>query len=182
MTQPNPPDDGPQPIPLALTYYIRVASRSDLPKLEWYGSQAHTRPYIHQAYKAMLAGRRIMIVADLNDFPVGQIYVQYDSKNKLHADGATRGYIYAFRVMEHLRRCGIGTQLLKSAERVLIERGFKVATLQVSKRNETARRLYQKNGYRVFNEDPGHWYYIDSNGEQQEVNDPTWVMEKRLVR
>ncbi|MBK8138783.1 MAG: GNAT family N-acetyltransferase [Chloroflexi bacterium] len=182
MTMPNPPDDGPPQIPLALSYYIRVASRSDLRKLEWYGSQSHTRPYIEQAYKAMLAGRRIMIVADLNDFPVGQIYVQYDSKNKQHADGATRGYIYAFRVMDHLQRCGIGTQLLKSAERVLIERGYKLATLQVSKRNENARRLYQKNGYRVFNEDPGHWYYVDREGEQRELNDPTWVMEKRLVR
>ena len=67
MTMPNPPDDGPPQIPLALSYYIRVASRSDLRKLEWYGSQSHTLPYIEQAYKAMLAGRRIMIVADLND-------------------------------------------------------------------------------------------------------------------
>ena len=50
------------------------------------------------------------------------------------------------------------------------------------KRNEDARRLYQKTGYRVFSEDPGHWYYIDHTGKQQEVNDPTWVMEKRLVR
>jgi ribosomal protein S18 acetylase RimI-like enzyme len=178
MTQ---PDEQPQ-YPLALTYCIRPARRADVPKLEWYGSQAHTRPYIHQAYKAMTQGRRMMLVADLNGFPVGQIYVQFDSKNKQHADGATRGYIYAFRVIDHLRRSGIGTALLHAAEQVLIDRGFRIATLQVSKQNENARRLYQKTGYRVFSEDPGHWYYVDKHGTPREVHDPTWVMEKRLVR
>lgn len=155
--------------------------RADLPKLEWYGSQSHTRNYILQAYKAMLAGRRMMLVAEMNDFPVGQIYVQYDSKNTQHADGISRGYIYAFRVMSHMQRCGIGTELLKAAEHLLIGKGFQFATLQVSKTNEKARRLYQKNGYRVFNEDPGQWTYIDEAGKRREVNDPTWVMEKRLV-
>ncbi len=178
MTQ---PDEQPQ-YPLALTYCIRPATRADVPKLEWYGAQAHTRTYIHQAYRAMMQGRRMMLVADLNGFPVGQVYLQFDSKNKQHADGIVRGYIYAFRVIDHLQRCGIGTQLLQAAELALTDRGFKIATLQVSKRNENARRLYQKNGYRVFSEDSGHWYYVDHLGTQREVNDPTWVMEKRLVR
>lgn len=178
----TPHDDDPPQIPLTLTYCIRPASRADVPKLEWYGSQAHTRSYIRQAFKAMMDGQRMMLVADLNGFPVGQVYIQYDSKNKQHADGYRRGYIYAFRVMDHLQRCGIGTQLLNAAEDVLRKRGFIISTLQVSKRNEDARRLYQKNGYRVFNEDPGHWYYMDQTGTQREVNDPTWVMEKRLVR
>lgn len=184
MTHPHPPDDVPQPIPmpLALTYIIRPATRADVPKLEWYGSQSHTRPFIHQAYKGMMAGQRLMLVADLNNYPVGQIYIQFDSRNKTHADGVTRGYIYAFRVMDHLQGCGIGTALLKAAERALVQRGFRLATLQVSKQNETARRLYQKNGYRVFNEDPGHWSYIDGDGQRRDVHDPTWVMEKRLVR
>lgn len=174
--------DEPPQYPLSLTYCIRRATRADVPKLEWYGAQAHTRTYIQQAYKAMIEGKRLMLVADLNGFPVGQVYVQFDSKNKQHADGATRCYIYAFRVMDHLQRCGIGTQLLKTAEMVMRDRGFRIATLQVSKKNENARRLYQKHGYRVFGEDPGHWYYIDHDGTQREVNDPTWVMEKRLVR
>ena len=178
----NPHDDDPQHFSATLNYCIRPAVRADVPKLEWYGSQLHTRTYIRQAFKAMMEGQRMMLVADLNGFPVGQIYIQFDSKNKQHADGYKRGYIYAFRVIDHLQRCGIGSALLNAAEKTLIGRGFIFATLQVSKRNEDARRLYQKNGYRVFSEDPGHWYYVDHIGKQQEVNDPTWVMEKRLVR
>lgn len=178
----KPYHDEPQQYAARLIYCIRPAIRTDVPKLEWYGMQAHTRAYIRQAFKAMLAGHRMMLVADLNGFPVGQIYIQFDSKTKQHADGYKRGYIYAFRVIDHLQRCGIGSALLCSAENSLIGRGFIIATLQVSKQNEDARRLYQKNGYRVFSEDPGHWYYIDHTGKQQEVNDPTWVMEKRLVR
>lgn len=178
----NPHDDDPPQFKATLNYCIRPATRADVPKLEWYGAQAHTRTYIRQAFKAMLEGQRMMLVADLNGFPVGQIYIQFDSRNKQHADGYKRGYIYAFRVIDHLQRCGIGSALLNTAEKTLIGRGFIFATLQVSKRNEDARRLYQKNGYRVFSEDPGHWYYVDHTGKQQEVNDPTWVMEKRLVR
>lgn len=178
----NPHDDDPPQYTTTLNYCIRPAVRADIQKLEWYGSQVHTRTYIRQAFKAMMEGQRMMLVADLNGFPVGQIYIQFDSKNKQHADGYKRGYIYAFRVIDHLQRCGIGSALLNAAEKALIGRGFIFATLQVSKRNEDARRLYQKNGYRVFSEDPGHWYYVDHTGKQQEVNDPTWVMEKRLVR
>lgn len=174
-------ENSPPQFPLAVHYCIRTAVRSDVRKLEWYGAYSHTRRYIERAYIEMTKGRQLMLVADLNGFPIGQIYVQFDSKNKQHADGKTRGYIYSFRVIGHLQGMGIGTRLLRTAEVELARRGFRYAVLQVSKRNEAARRLYHREGYLVIDEDPGQWSFVDHNGLERHVNDPTFVMEKRLA-
>lgn len=166
---------------LTVPVLIRAATREDLPKLEWYGTYAYTRNFIRRAYVEQAQGRRAMLVADLNGFPVGQVYLQFIANNPAVADGQTRAYLYAFRVIEHLRGCGIGTLLMRHAEHEVARRGFGWLMLQVAKENPAALRLYQRLGYAVIGEDPGDWSYVDHRGVVQHVHEPVWVMQKPLA-
>jgi ribosomal protein S18 acetylase RimI-like enzyme len=164
-----------------LSVVMRPAVRDDLPKLEWYGAYAYARNFIRKAYSEQLQGRRLMLVADLNGFPVGQVYLQFIANNHSIADGRSRAYLYSFRVIDHLRRCGIGSLLMQHAEQVLRQRGFEYVFLQVAKTNPEALRLYQRLGYHISGEDPGQWSYLDHRGVVQHVNEPVWVMQKALA-
>lgn len=166
---------------LHLPVTIRRAEKADLAKLEWYGQYSHFRALIRRAYREQLRGRRVMLVADVNDFPVGQLFIQLTSSNSRVADGHDRAYLYSFRVMEMFQSQGIGAQLLHSAETLLARRGFQYATLSVAKHNERAFRLYRRSGYRIFGEDAGEWSYVDHHGHTHRVKEPCWMLEKKLV-
>lgn len=159
---------------------FRIAVREDVPKLEWFGQFTHFRSLIRRAYREQLRGRRLMLVADFNGFPIAQVFIQLESTNSDIADGISRAYLYSFRVMELFQGRGIGTRLLQEAEAILIEREFDSATLSVAKDNEKALRLYQRNGYRIVGQDPGRWNYVDQYGITRHVEEPCWVMEKTL--
>lgn len=179
MTAADPPHSFIFSVRLPVT--IRPAERDDIMKLEWYGTYASARNGIRRAFMEQAQGRRLMLVADINGFPVAQVYLQFSASNPEIADGVHRAYLYAFRVIEHLRGCGIGTHLLAAAERELIQRGFSLVVLQVAKTNHAALRLYQRNGYQVIGEEAGIWSYIDHRGVTQNVNEPVWVMNKKLA-
>jgi ribosomal protein S18 acetylase RimI-like enzyme len=172
----------PHDFTVSISITIRPAVRDDVLKLEWYGAYASARNGIRRAFIEQMRGQRLMLVADLNGFPVGQVYLQFSASNTEIADGFYRAYLYAFRVIDHLRGCGIGSRLLAAAEAELLARDFKVLMLQVAKTNYSALRLYQRHGYRVKGEEAGIWSYIDHRGITQNVNEPVWVMQKELAR
>ncbi len=182
MTDTTPPHTSPKSFTLRLPVTIRPAVREDVAKLEWYGAYTNIRNLIRKAFSEQLQGRRLMLVADLNGFPVGQVYIQFIAGNAAIADGYSRAYLYAFRVIDHMRRCGIGSKLLEVAESELLARRFQIVMLQVAKHNEEALRLYQRHQYKVMGEDAGIWSYIDHRGVSQNVNEPVWVMQKQLAR
>ncbi|HEX2620954.1 MAG TPA: GNAT family N-acetyltransferase, partial [Phototrophicaceae bacterium] len=159
---------------------FRIAERADVIKLEWFGQFTHFRQLMRRAYHEQQHGRRMILVADFNGFPVGQVVIQLASNNIRIADGNTHAYLYSFRVMDLFQGMGIGTRLLHEAETLLTERGFKYATLSVAKDNMGAFRLYRRNGYYVIGEDPGHWSYVDQYGITREVVEPCRILEKRL--
>ncbi|MFO7323136.1 MAG: GNAT family N-acetyltransferase [Chloroflexota bacterium] len=166
---------------LDLRIHLRLAVREDLPKLEWYGQYTHYRTLFRRAFREQQLGRRLMLVADCNGFPIGQLFMQLHSADREIADGVERVYLYAFRVMEMFRGHGIGTALMEEAEALALERGFRWATIAVAKENHDARRLYERLGYRIFKDDPGQWRYRDHEGRMQWVNEPCWMMEKELL-
>jgi len=159
---------------------IRSARESDLPKLEWGGTFRKYRQIFRQAYNDQLRNRRLMIVADINNYPVGQIFVQFSPGNLAYADGANRSYLYALRVMPHLRGHGLGTRLIEAAEQTAIERSYLYMTIAVAKENNGALKLYQRLGYEIFTEDPGKWQYTDPDGIVHYVEEPCWALEKKL--
>lgn len=162
---------------------IRQIERSDLPALEWDGEYTHFRQLYKEIYEGVTKGKAIMWVADLNGSSViGQLFVQLKSSRIELADGTSRAYIYSFRVQPSYRENGLGTQMLQIAENDLVERGFHWVTLNVARDNPDARRLYERQGYRVVAMEPGNWTYRDERGLTKQVHEPAWRMEKRLLK
>lgn len=88
------PDSAVITVPVVIA--LRLARHDDLPKLEWFGEYRHFRTLYQRSFREQEAGRRLMLLADMRGFPVGQIFVS------LRADSASvpaYAYFYAFRVM-----------------------------------------------------------------------------------
>lgn len=164
---------------LELPITFRFAQEEDLPKLEWYGQYTHFRQLYRRTFADQLAGRRFMLLAVCQDFPIGQIFIHISRPPFFTYD--QHAYFYSLRVMDMFQRLGIGTRLLEAAEAIAIERGMRRATIAAAKNNPGARRLYERTGYKVFREDAGEWDYIDHKGDLQHVSEPSWVLEKNLV-
>lgn len=166
-------------LPIQLDITFRLAKRTDLPKLEWYGEYSHFRTVFRRTFSEQEQRRRLMLIADCADFPIGHIFIQLNSSRSLW-DTRTRAYFYSLRVMEMFRGKGIGTRLLEEAETMVHELGCGWTTIAAAKDNPGARRLYERMGYRIFAEDNGDWSYIDHEGKLQNVHEPCWVLEKKL--
>jgi ribosomal protein S18 acetylase RimI-like enzyme len=82
--------------------------------------------------------------------------------------------------MEMFQGQGIGSWMLREAEMLAQRRGCLYATIAAAKDNTAARRLYERQGYRILRDDPGYWQYIDHRGYLREVNEPCWILEKKL--
>jgi len=161
---------------------IRLATAEDIPALEWGGEFWQLRTRFEQAFAEQQAGNRLILIAALNNDPVGRLIVQLAHGSPNYVNGASRAYLYSLHVMKPLRRQGIGTALIETAEALLIERGYRWATIAVAKDNAEALDLYQRLGYRIFREDPGRWSYTDPAGKEHLVDEPSWVLQKRLRR
>ena len=158
---------------------LRTATADDLSKLEWFGQYRHFRNLFRRTFREQQAGHRLMLLATVNNFPIGHIFIQYKTR-RAHAR-APRAYFYSFRVMEMFRHQGIGTRLLQEAESIVKDKGLHWATIAAAKDNAAARRLYERQGYRVYGEDSGEWRYIDHRGQTREVKEPCWLLEKKLT-
>jgi ribosomal protein S18 acetylase RimI-like enzyme len=159
---------------------IRQAREGDLSALEWEGRYQHFRRLYRRAMSQAKLGHRILLVAEVDGRIVGQIFAQLASGRADLADGASSGYLYAFRVRPNYRNQGIGTRLIESAQDELRRRGFRRVVIAVAKTNMGARRLYEKLGYKRFAEDPGEWSYIDHEGKLRHVSEPAYVLEREL--
>jgi len=165
---------------IQLDVTIRKLRRDDLPKLEWYGEFKHYRRLFRRSYQGQVDGSRLMLVADVNDFPVGRLFIQFYSPKSRVSDGRTKGYLYSFHVMEMFRGQQIGTRLIHNAEAILRNRKFHKATIAVAKENIGALKLYQREDYVIYGEDKGQWQYYDHRGRVRSVNEPCWLLEKQL--
>ncbi len=165
---------------LEMSVAFRLATYSDLPKLEWYGQYTHFRALFRRTYQEQLQHRRLMLVADFNNFPIGHIFIQLSGGEQRIADGRKRAYLYSLRVMEMFQGQGIGTNLIHESEILARQEGFSAVTIAAAKDNPRARRLYERLGYRVFGEDEGKWNYVDHENRVRYVHEPCWVLEKRI--
>jgi ribosomal protein S18 acetylase RimI-like enzyme len=162
---------------------IRHLQRGDLPALEWDGQYSHFRRVYAEAFERSLLGLTVIWVADLPPYGlIAQVFIQLKCQRPELADGGLRAYLYSFRVKPPFQNAGLGTRMMRVVELDLIERGYKMVTLNVAKDNPRARALYERLGYRVVDQDPGIWSYIDHNGRRQTMIEPAWRMEKTLSR
>lgn len=163
---------------LHLQVIFRLAQPEDLPKLEWYGKYTHFRRVFQRTYQEQLRGERLMLLADVNGFPIGQIFIQLNSRDDF--SGRKHAYLYSLRVMDAFQRQGLGSALLREAEALLRERDYSSVSIAAAKENVAARRLYERHGFQVTAEDAGRWSYVDHEGVTHYVNEPCWILEKSL--
>ena len=159
---------------------IRLATAADLKTLEWDGEYTYYRRLFRRAIDEAERGRRVLLLAEIGDQVVGQIFVQLMTRATFSTQRASSGYLYAFRVKPPYRNRGVGSHLLHAAEDKLESQGFRRAVISVAKSNLAAKRLYERAGYVVFTVDPGEWSYLDHEGQLREVLEPAFVMEKWL--
>jgi ribosomal protein S18 acetylase RimI-like enzyme len=159
---------------------LRLARREDLPLLEWFGQFTHYRRLYRRTFEDQQHQRRLMLVAECNHFPIGQIFIHLSDAGRPDSSRNYRGYLYSLRVMVPFRGHGIGTELILKAEELLIEQGYNWAVIAVAKDNPGARRLYERLGYAVYGDDPGRWRYMDHKGRIRQVTEPSWMLQKRL--
>jgi GNAT superfamily N-acetyltransferase len=166
----------PAPFNVMFAVHVRAATQADLPKLEWYGRYTHLRRLFQRTFREQQADRRLMLVAECNNFPIGQLFIQFVRPGMYNGKGW--GYLYALRVMDMFQGHGIGSRLIQAAEAVVIERGLEWTTIAVAKDNHAARRLYERLGYTVFSEDAGRWSYPDHEGHIWHMHEPCWLLQK----
>lgn len=168
-------------VPLEQQVILRYATRQDLPALEWEGEYKHFRHVFSEAYRLKELGEVIIWVAELEEFGlIGQLFIQLYGPDQIQSNENKYAYIYGFRVRPKYQGFGIGSQLLQKAETDLLKRGFQRIALNVARKNKSARRLYERFGYRVVAPEPGIWSYLDDEGRRRFVNEPAWRMEKRF--
>jgi ribosomal protein S18 acetylase RimI-like enzyme len=154
---------------------VRLCRAEDLPRLEWFGLYSHHREILVDAFARQTRGENMMLVADLNEFPVGQAWVDLV---KRRADGI--GYVWAVRVFPLLQRLGLGTLLMQAVEDLLCDRRLFIAEVGVEKDNPEARKLYQRLGYTPSGELQEEYSYTTPDGVYARHIVDQWILRKRL--
>lgn len=172
---PSPPDTGCPAFALTLAIAIRRTRERDLAALEWFGLFSSHRDIIRAAFDRQMLGDMEMLVADLNGFPVGQVWI--DFRPGRAEDGAS---LWAVRVLPPLRRLGIGQRLMRAAEVLARDRGLAVTSLTVERRNTEARKLYERLGYRIVDPPPAYGDGAALGGRDAQLLRTQWLMRKRL--
>lgn len=144
---------------LHLNAKVRLCFKEDIPKLEWFGMYWEHRNIFQQQYQRHLNKENIMLVADVNNFPAGQVWV--DLKTLLHESTAV---IWALRVHPILQNLGLGTLLIKSSEDLIRKKKISYALIDVEKENTKAKLLYERLGYIGCGEHEEEWSFISPSG------------------
>jgi ribosomal protein S18 acetylase RimI-like enzyme len=160
--------------------YIRHARESDLPALEWNGEFRRYRKIYQRAMQEANHGQRILFVAEVGTEVIGQIFIQLGFDHSKVDDIHSTGYFQSFRIKPAYRNRGVGTQLIRRAEKTLRDRGYSQAVIAVAQENQDALRLYKRLGYSIFDEDPGLWSYVDDEGQVKSVSEPAFLLQKHL--
>jgi len=155
---------------------IRVCRKDDLPALEWFGMFTDHREMILAAYASQERGEALMLVAETQGFPVGQVWIDLT----LERVDAT-GVLWAVRVFPTLQNRGIGTRLMVAAEDVLRCRGCTAVELGVEKENLPAKRFYERQGYRVVADTQEEYSYTTPDGVLVCVPTEQWILRKALA-
>jgi ribosomal protein S18 acetylase RimI-like enzyme len=155
---------------------IRLCRKDDLPALEWFGMFTDHREMILAAYDSQERGEALMLVAETQGFPVGQVWIDLTLERV-----AATGVLWAVRVFPTLQNRGIGTRLMVAAEDVLRCRGCTTVELGVEKENLPAKRFYERQGYRVVADTQEEYNYTTPDGVLVCVPTDQWILRKALA-
>jgi GNAT superfamily N-acetyltransferase len=165
---------------------IRPASESDIALLESHFSDGGPAKHA-ECLMRQQKGEAVYLIAWHQGRPVGHALMKWGgSEDELVAERLKVACpdIGDLFVLEGLRSQGIGSQLLRFAERLARERGYGHIGLSVAAQgNEPARRLYERLGYRDahFGEYVERAEFLDSQGHRHSWEETCVYLVKDLV-
>jgi GNAT superfamily N-acetyltransferase len=155
---------------------FRMCHRRDLRDLEWFGMFYAHRELIEQAFSRQIAGENLMLLAEANRFPIGQVWIDLAKKRS-----AGVGILWALRVLPPFQGRGLGTRLIAEGETLLRKHGFARAELGVEKNNPSAKKLYERMGYQVMGSHVEELTYLTPEGECVQTQSDEWILQKQLT-
>ncbi|MER6046013.1 GNAT family N-acetyltransferase [Streptomyces sp. NPDC001793] len=136
------------------TVVIRVSVRDllprDLPACTWSGSATHLRQVERELARTAAGEVDYLAVCTPVDLPVAIGGIDYQV-----SPGA--GTLWQLAVLPALQSRGLGTLLVRAAERRIRHRGLRRAELAVEETNPRARALYERLGYVAYGREPDAW-------------------------
>ncbi|KJS53527.1 GCN5 family acetyltransferase [Streptomyces rubellomurinus subsp. indigoferus] len=159
---------------IRLDLSVRDLAETDVPRCGWSGSPAHVRQLVHQLRRAGAGEIDYLAVCTPVGFPVALCGVDYTV-----TPGA--GMLWQLSVHPALQSCGIGTLLIRAAERRIGARGLTRAELRVEEDNPRARALYERLGYRAFGRAPDSWDVEAEDGSIHRYETMCTMMRKDLA-
>lgn len=160
---------------VSLPVTIRPVCREDLPALEWFGLHTPHREIIAKAFQAQERGNGAMLLAEVNDFPAGQLCIDFTRKRNFG-----RATLWALRVFQPFRKLGLGTRLMDAGERAILAHGYREAELGVDRDNAGVLGFYERLGYRPCGQERGRYSYRTPAGVLVQVPIDQWMLRKVL--
>ncbi len=169
--------------PLAIV--IRPAEQAQLDFLEAQFSPQSMAKHHHTSYAVQQRDEGLFLVAWHGQTPVGHFLLWWEGTEHETARGypLRTPYLQAGGTREEYRRQGVATRLIAEAEYLVYERGYRRIGLAVgSNDNPTARRLYERLGYRDWGkgEFTETWEYARSDGRRGTESEVCIYMLKEL--
>lgn len=155
---------------------FRQCRRQDLRDLEWFGMFYAHRQLIEEAFARHQAGENLMLLAEANRFPIGQVWIDLEKKR-----AQSTGILWALRVLPPFQGHGLGTRLIAEGEALLQRHGYSCAEIAVETNNPRAKKLYQSLGYRVIGSHVEQWDYVTPEGEHVQAQADEWILQKELA-
>ncbi|MFF0480756.1 GNAT family N-acetyltransferase [Streptomyces sp. NPDC004435] len=135
---------------MTLAVRVRDLRPGDLPACAWSGSALHLRHVEGELARAARGEVDYLAVCAAADLPVAIGGIDYQV-----SEGA--GTLWQLAVLPALQSCGLGTLLVRTAERRIRDRGLRRAELAVEEDNPRARALYERLGYIPYGRAPDAW-------------------------
>lgn len=156
-------------IPLA----VRDLEPGDLPSCAWSGRATHLAAITRALERARCGEVEYLAACPPSGLPVGLGGIDY-------AKTSGAGTIWMLEVHPVLQSCGIGTVLIRAAERRIRARGLHRAELGVEDGNPRARSLYEKLGYAAYGSEPDSWDQEAADGTVTRYETMLTLMRKGL--
>lgn len=153
---------------------LRLARAEDLSRLEWFGTYTAHRQIIAEAFAEFERGEGLMLIFDVEDFPIGQLWVRFAGLRPPTAR------LWALRVMDQFQRRGIAAHLIRTAETLVAQRGIRVCEIGVDEANAAARQLYQRLGYEPSRAVAEPFSYVTPWGESRREIAKQLIVRKLL--
>lgn len=154
---------------------IRLTTHHDLRLLEWGELHRRHRQIIEETFSRQEAGEVEMLVAELKNDLVGQVWIDYEKRK---SDSAA--VLWALRVHPDFQNQGIGTHLIEAAFDSCKKRGFKLAEIGVEKDNLGALALYERLGFVIVKENIEKWTFKTPEGKELTETADEFLLQREL--